>query len=114
MSTSPIAQIADAIQEALAGAPDLCATFTLSDRPDCWVQFVGGVANAVYPGTAEPAALLARLGSGTLQGWKAKEYLTVALALEDAQGIAQWIDRYFTEVLQASEEYALDVSVESL
>ena len=114
MSADQVAEIALAIREALAGGPDLCATFALAGQPQAWLQFVDGVVNAAYPAAAKPGAVLAELGSATLQNWEPGKYLTVELALGDARTIAKWIDRYFEKVLGAEPEYALDVSLESL
>jgi len=114
MSVDQVAEIAPAIREALAGGADLCATFVVTGQSQAWVQFVDGVVNAAYPATAEPAAVLAELGSATLQNWEPGKYLTAALTLGDARAIAKWIDHYFEMVLGAETEYALDVSLESI
>jgi hypothetical protein len=114
MSADQVAEIAPPIREALAGGPGLCATFVVSGQSQAWLQFVDGVINAAYPAAAEPASVLAELGSATLQNWEAGKYLTAALVLGDARAIAKWIDGYFEKVLSAGSEYALDVSLERL
>ena len=114
MSADSIAEIAPAIQEAIDGGPDLCATFTVAGNPDAWVQFVGGVANAAYPRKDDPSAVLAMLGCASLQDWTPGEFLTVRLETDDALSVAAWIDRYFEQVLGAGSGYALDVSIESM
>ena len=113
MNADPVAEITPAIQEALDD-PELCATLALMGNSQAWVQFVGGVLNAAYPTAADPAELLAELGSATLQNWEPGNFLTVALELGDALSIATWIDRYFEKVLGAGSAYALDVTVENL
>jgi len=114
MSADQIAEIAPAIREAIDGGPDICSTFTVVGKPDAWVQFVGGVANAAYPRTDDPSMILASLGSAALESWAPGEFLTVKLDTGDVPSIAAWIDRYFEQVLNAGSGYALDVSIESM
>jgi hypothetical protein len=114
MSADQVAEILPAIREALAGEPDTCVTFALVGKPERWLQFVGGVANAAYPLTDEPSAVLARLGHALLESWEPGKYLTVNLAAGDARSIAKWIDQYFEQVLDAPTDYSLDVKIEVL
>ena len=114
MSADSIAEIAPAIREVIDGGPNLCTTFTVAGKPDAWVQFVGGVANAAYPRKEDPSAVLATLGSASLEDWTPGEFLTVRLETDDASSIAAWIDQYFEQILGAGSGYALDVSIESM
>ncbi|RYG10734.1 MAG: hypothetical protein EON92_12095 [Burkholderiales bacterium] len=114
MNTDQVAKMVPAIQEALAGRPDLCATLQIAGKPDSWVQFTDGMVNAAYPFSESPDSLLSQLGGGTLEGWEAQTYLTVQMESADAHAIASWIDRYFQKALAAGAGYAIDVSVEPL
>lgn len=114
MSTDQVAQMVPAIEEALAGRPDLCASLQVAGKTDRWVQFTDGLVNAAYPFSESPERLLSQLDGGTLEGWQAQTYLTVRLESEDAHAIATWIDHYFQKALAAGARYDIEVSVEPL
>ena len=114
MSADQVAEIAPAIRESIAGGDRLCATFTISGDESRWVQFMGNVVNAAYPYTAEPTALIARLGSGVIESYDSEQYVTVRLPTRDVYAIARWIDAYFQQVLRAGDDYSIDCSLERL
>jgi hypothetical protein len=110
MSADQISEIAPGVREALE-APDFCATFEIAGHADKWVQFHDGTLNAAYPRAEHPSAVLAALG-GALEEWVPGISLTVALPADDGRTIAKWIDLYFETVLDASEDYGVDVRLE--
>jgi len=114
MSADPIAEIAPAIRESLAGGDTLCATFTIAGDESRWVQFMGSVVNAAYPYTADPATLVARVGGGVVESYEAQQYVTVRMPDPNVYAIARWIDAYFQQALRAASDYSIDCSLEKL
>lgn len=117
MSADQIAVIRPALQEALRGAPDLCATLELDGNADKWVQFVDDTINAAYPYDIEPQEIvkcLPTMAGISLVGWEARKFATFKIVATDPQSLARWIDAYFVGVLDCPADYDLNVACEEL
>ena len=78
------------------------------------MQFVGDVVNAAYPYMQSPDPFIAGIGNAAVESYEAGKYVTVHLQIADPRGIANWIDSYFQQVLDAESDYAVDVSLQWL
>jgi hypothetical protein len=114
VGSDQIAEIAPGVREALAGGPSFCVTFQVSGDPDRWVQLTGGTINAAYPHFDAPGLHLPGSESFSVTDWEPDKYVTGTLALEDAKLIADWIDRYFAEVLGCDSGYSVDLAFDRL
>src|SRR3981081_1391046 len=114
MSADQVAEISPGVREAIAGSANLCATFEVAGDHSRWVQFTRGVINATYPHPEDPAARIATLGSAVVEAYLAGQHITVRLSLTEPRAIAQWIDRYFEQVLAAAADYSVDLSLKTI
>ena len=103
------ATLADSIRRTWA-EPNLCVTFEAADQPRRWLQYGDSRINACYPTERHPGALVSMLG-GALHEWDRGRYVTIDLSLDDAEHVAQWIQRYFQWVLENESDNALQVRI---
>lgn len=103
-----------AVKEAIARGFDWCATFEVSGDPTRWLQFSVATINAAYPHAEAPRRCLRGLAPFVVEMWEPNKFVTLGLEIEDAEAIAHWIDRYFTEVLHSDWDYCVDVRLEFL
>jgi hypothetical protein len=114
MGADQISEIAPAIREVLSGGGRWCATLEVSGDPSRWVQFTSGTINASYPHEDAPEERFGRLDQFVLVEWKPNKYAQFELEVEEARAIANWIDRYFVEVLGCEGDYSIDATLEEL
>ena len=127
MGADQIAAIRPALSELVQAAdnnePDadnLCATFTVPERPEVWVQVQLGMINTFYPRSEEPLAFLhgahiPPLAGLAIESWKAKAYATFTHEPCSLHSIAQFVDRLLIALHALhAEEYPIDVEFERL
>ena len=127
MGADRIAAIRPALNELLhasendePGAANLCATFTVPDQPDIWMQVQLGTINAFYPHTEEPLAFLRSADIPALPGlalddWQPKLYATFVHDHCPLHSLAQFIDQLLIALHGLpAEDDSVDVTFERL
>jgi hypothetical protein len=79
-------------------AEQLCATITLPEGPNTWVQVMGRLINVHYPRAEDPLLFLSSIGGLTLSGirlesWRANEFATFAHSPAPIDAVAEFVDR---------------------
>ena len=118
MNADQIAEIRPALREAIEGAPDTCATFTVEGEKEKWMQVVDCTINAAYPHVDSPEERLKSLPllAGTkVASWEALKFATFDFPKLEPTTHAHWIDAYFVGVLACPPgKYHVDTAFEKL
>lgn len=114
MTPTSFATLQDAVTRCRQGPVGLCATVSVQGDESLWVQYVDGQVNMATRATDWPDDLVASLGGGAIVAFEPRQYLTVDLAITDAEGIARWIEAYFTRALGVGDDVALSASIEQI
>jgi hypothetical protein len=111
--TPPIAEVF----EAHAVHVPLCATLTVVDDADRWIQVTRGELNVAYPHARDPAASAAELGlpswaTLSLLDWEENSYATFEFDEHlPAADVARIADTLLIKLAGAPADYAPDIEV---
>jgi hypothetical protein len=115
-----VAELEPSVQEVFemdAAGRQWCATFTLEDDADRWVQVTRSELNFAYPYDGEPSAFLEKVelpawAALSLIDWAAQSFATFSFPGGlTARQTSELADLLFTAVVGAEEDYALDIEV---
>ena len=126
MGADQTAAIRPALRELLqavaSNEPDarsLCATFTVPDHPDAWVQALHGTINAAFPRSDEPLSFVLLAGLPALpdlavESWRAGQYVTFTHGACAVDAVAEFIDRILVALHTTldADEYEIDIAFE--
>ncbi len=95
-----------------------CATFEANENSELWVQLLQGSINASYPYADDPLLRLGRHGLAEqveeMIAFEANAYATFTLKEASVTSSAGFVDAWFSAILEAGDDYTLDVQLEDL
>lgn len=121
MPVDQITAMRPLLGDLMASAPSAspwCVTLEIRGRPELWIQMGPDVFNAAYLEEGHPEARLERAGLrgalGELVAFEPKLYATFTLNDAAPDVLAELADSWFTKVLGAGHDYAVDIALEDL
>ena len=113
-------ELVDAHERNEPGADDLCATFSISDNEEAWIQVQLGIVNFAYPRSDDPLEVIRRgripvpagLQVVTLKPGKFATLTFGPCAVDD---LARFVDALLVAIHGLPrDDYPIDVQIESL
>lgn len=108
--------VTQAIQAATSGTPGTCLTFTSIGESHIWVQFLNGELNAPYSFSNQPEQVIAELLDRSVikqvNDFQPNSSISLDVSGSPPHEVAQWIEDYFINVLQCTDDFTADLNIE--
>ncbi len=118
MNTDQIAEIRDALHEAIDCTSETWLTLEVSDDCDKWLQVIDRTINAAYPYQEYPEVILQDMLASPqvreVSSWEPEKFVEIKFHEIELDEIVTWVDSYFVKALGCAEgDYHLDIEYET-